>query len=68
MMGNILTYIWDKFSTLFGFFGFGSVDTDQDVLTYVKSTDEVDIDQRRARVSHTVSGESHEKNVSQVRV
>ena len=69
MMGNFLTYIWDKFSSLFGLFGFGRDETDDGILTIVKTEglDEVDLYHQGTR-SHKreVSGQSREKILAQV--
>ena len=66
MMGNILTYIWEKFSSLFNLFPFGQEQTDEDALTIVKAEDKANVCQQRATVNREVIGQSHEKILSKV--
>ncbi len=66
MMGNILTYVWDKFSSLFNLFPFGREQTDEDALTIVKAEDKANVCEQRTTVNREVVGQSHEKVLSKV--
>ena len=69
MMGNFLTYIWDKFSSLFSLFGFGRDETDEGTLTIVKTQNQDEVDfchhDTRSR-NREVLGQSHEKILSKI--
>ena len=67
MMGNFLTYIWDKFSSLFSVFGFGRDETDEGVLTTINTDNEVDLSHQGTRSrNREVRGQSHEKILSKI--
>lgn len=66
MMGNILTYIWDRFSSFFNLFTVGRDQTDEDVLSI--AGDEVGACEQRQRVNREVMGQSHEKSLFKVTI
>ena len=58
MMGNILTYIWDNFSSLFNIFAVGQDTSKKYSLTSAKTDDEVNCNE--------ITAQCHEKILSKV--
>ena len=66
MMGNILTYIWSKFSSLFSLFTFERGQADEDILNIVKPDIEAIASEERTKVRREVAAHTHEKILSKV--
>lgn len=67
MMGNVLTYIWNKFSSLFGLLTFGRGHADEDTLSVLKADNDTSACEQRERVTRETTAQSHEKILSKVR-
>ena len=64
MMGNILIYIWSKFSSLFSLFTSERGQADEDILNIVKPDIEAIASEERTKVE--AAAHTHEKILSKV--
>ena len=67
MMGNVFTYIWNKFSSLFGLLSLGRGHADEDTLSVLKADGDTRACEQRERVTRETTAQSHEKILSEVR-